>query len=81
MSKQTITEQELAQIKAIAERKKISKEELASIGEAEISISVRKDNIKNYLLETVKLEKQLSHNLQEKYGTVSVNIEDGTIQK
>lgn len=81
MSKQKITEQELAEIKAIAERKKISKEELASIGEAEISISVRKDNIKNYLLETVKLEKQLSHNLQEKYGTVSVNIEDGTIQK
>lgn len=81
MSEQKITEQELAEIKAIAERKKISKEELASIGEAEISISVRKDNIKNYLLETVKLEKQLSHNLQEKYGTVSVNIEDGTIQK
>jgi hypothetical protein len=81
MNKQNITEDELAEIRAIAKRKNITKEELAAIGEAEISISVRKDNIKNYLLETVKLEKQLSHNLQEKYGTVSVNIEDGTIQK
>lgn len=81
MNKQNITEDELDEIRAIAKRKNITKEELAAIGEAEISISVRKDNIKNYLLETVKLEKQLSHNLQEKYGTVSVNIEDGTIQK
>ena len=81
MNKQNITKDELDEIRAIAKRKKITKEELAAIGEAEISISVRKDNIKNYLLETVKLEKQLSHNLQEKYGTVSVNIEDGTIQK
>ena len=81
MNKQNITEDELAEIRAIAKRKNITKEELAAFGEAEISISVRKDNIKNYLLETVKLEKQLSHNLQEKYGTVSVNIEDGTIQK
>lgn len=81
MNKQNITKDELDEIRAIAKRKNITKEELAAIGEAEISISVRKDNIKNYLLETVKLEKQLSHNLQEKYGTVSVNIEDGTIQK
>ena len=81
MNKQNITEDELAEIRAIAKRKNITKEELAAIGEAEISISVRKDNIKNYLLETVKLEKQLSHNLQEKHGTVSVNVEDGTIQK
>jgi len=72
-----LTEEELTSINSLKVRQTSLGDELKQIGLTELSLSIRKEELKSYLVENRQLESQIGQTLMSKYGNGSIDIESG----
>lgn len=72
-----LTEEELLSISTLKERQESLNKELKQVAFTELNISIRKDELKDYLKQNKEIEAQIGQTLMTKYGNGSIDIESG----
>jgi hypothetical protein len=77
MEKKVLTQEEIAQLKNVRE-KRVQLVESFGILESRIQeINLQKENLKDNLKQLIQEETDLGRNLQQKYGDGSIDLEKG----
>jgi len=76
-TKNSLTENEIADFKLIKSREEFLDKEMAEVGLLELQIKLRKESNENFYKETVNLRKQLAKYIKEKYGDGSIDLDKG----
>ena len=79
--KNTLTEEELNKLRSIQNKFQLVQAELGEIEVIKISTEERYEYAKNYLKEVQEQEKEFSQTLKEKYGDITLNLENGEFSK
>lgn len=72
-----LTEEEITSINTLKVRQESLNSELKQIAFTELNISIRKDELKDYLKQNKEIEAQIGQTLMTKYGNGSIDIESG----
>ena len=72
-----LTEEEITSINKLKVRQEYLNSELKQIAFTELKISIRKDELKDYLKQNKEIEAQIGQTLMTKYGNGSIDIESG----
>lgn len=77
MANQKLTREELEKLQEIQQKNAALVQELGQIGLAQINIEKRQENAEQYLDNLRQEESAFAKELEEKYGTGSIDLEKG----
>ena len=77
MANQKLTREELEKLQEIQQKNQALVSELGQIGLAQLNIDKRQENAEAYLEQLRKDESEFAKELEDKYGTGSIDLEKG----
>lgn len=77
MANQKLTREELEKLQEIQQKNQALVNELGQIGLAQLNIDKRQENAETYLENLRKEESTFAKELEDKYGTGSIDLEKG----
>jgi hypothetical protein len=77
MANQKLTREELEKLQEIQQKNQALVSELGQIGLAQLNLDKRQENAETYLENLRKEESEFAKELEDKYGTGSIDLEKG----
>lgn len=77
MANKKLSQKELESIKEVQQRGQAYQNELGRLEALRLDVESKKQEAIEFNQETIKLEKQLIDQLEQKYGTGSIDLESG----